>query len=275
MKISKTVNDIQKQYNDLCDAEGGKGNGPKPEHIFLLLKNAGQKLNQLGHAEITKHLQDFPDRNPWHICFAMGLCWGHLAKDDPDSTYMDAATRVLNIMNTPDLDTAKGHHFERGPVPVEKSLRGGYQMFQDVKLPDTLPDTLEGFRRVQERWFSRILSPGRARPQYIGSWNATAIFLVAIFSKPELWSIFVSEIVTLPPNGPVLQSLKLLHQAGILSKAPEGSTLDDSAFEPGAIYNNNAIMTELITNTNGLNMIDLHSGLYMLGTKYPHSNQWA
>ena len=82
MKISGAINDIQKEYNSLCDKGGGVGGGPNIQSVYDLIKHAGRKLNNLGHQEITRHLESFPGHNPWHICFAMGLCWGHLAKDE-------------------------------------------------------------------------------------------------------------------------------------------------------------------------------------------------
>lgn len=273
MKISGAINDIQKEYNSLCDKGGGVGGGPNIQSVYDLIKHAGRKLNNLGHQEITRHLESFPGHNPWHICFAMGLCWGHLAKDE--LTYMEAALGALDNLNQVDLNTAKSHHYERGSEPVEKSLIGGHQMFADVLLPDTIPNDLNKLRRVQERWLSRILIKSKPKPSYIGSWNATAMFLVAIFSMPKLWDEFIDQIVLMPPNGPVYRALSYLKSGNVIKNKPAGSELDDSAFEPGALYENNSIMAELITPTSGLNMIDVHSGLYMLGTKYRHSNQWA
>jgi hypothetical protein len=78
----------------------------------------------------------------------------------------------------------------------------------------------------------------------------------------------------LPPGGPIFNALKLLHQAHILPSAPAGSELDDQAFEPGALYENNATMEGLLKGLPDWSMLDIHSGLYMLGTRYPLSNQW-
>ena len=270
MKISKPVNKVQERYNDLCGLGGGK---PERTSVQALLKEGGLILNKMGHDEITKHLSTFPDRNPWHICFAMGLCWGHLAKDE--GTFIDAATRVLSELNTPDLKTASSYHFERGPLPVEQSLRGGYLLFQKVTLPETLPNTLHNFSRAHERWISPLIGKASTRPKYIGSWNATAMFMIGIFSKPELWPKFKSGIVNLPPNGPVYRAMHILYSGGVSDKPPVGTEFDESSYDPTAIYLNNAIIAELIDDESDLNMIDLHSGLYMLGTRYPHSKNWV
>jgi hypothetical protein len=80
--------------------------------------------------------------------------------------------------------------------------------------------------------------------------------------------------VMLPPGGPIFAALGLLHQAHVLAKPPAGSALDDESFEPGALYENNATMEELIKGLSDWSMLDVHSGLYLLGTRYPHSNQW-
>ena len=49
-------------------------------------------------------------------------------------------------------------------------------------LPVTLPNTLGRYRRAQDRWLGPIISP--ERPRFIGSWNATAMFMIALFSDP-------------------------------------------------------------------------------------------
>lgn len=203
----------------------------------------------------------------------MGLSWGHLAKDGP--TYMDAATCALANLNETDIATARKFHYERGERPVDQSLRGGFQMFQLVKLPNSLPDTLKAYDRAQQRWMSPIVSPSIAKLKYIGSWNATAMFMIGIFSQPNLWHKFTLSIVSLPPNEPVYQAMRILYDCRILSQAPIGSSLDNNAYDPGAIFENNSIITELIDENSGLNMIDLHSELYMLGTRFKGSSEWA
>ena len=57
------------------------------------------------------------------------------------------------------------------------SLRGAYTLFQRVKLPDKLPTTLKQCGDAQQRWIGQVIGPHR--PPYIGSWNATAMFMVA------------------------------------------------------------------------------------------------
>lgn len=151
----------------------------------------------------------------------------------------------------------------------------GYSMFQRVKLPSHLPDDLATIGRAQERWLSPILSRVEERPKYIGSWNATAMFMVALFSKPSLGDKLKNREVMLPPGGPIFSALSILHKANILKSPPAGNELDDQAFEPGSIYENNAHMAELLMGRSGWSMLDIHSGLYMLGTRYPMSKVWA
>ena len=79
----------------------------------------------------------------------------------------------------------------------------------------------------------------------------------------------------LPPGGPIFAGLKLLHNTGILSKSPAGSELDDASFEPGAIYENNGLFAELCAQLADWSLIDVHSGVYMLGTRHPHSGNWV
>ncbi len=265
------LNEVQVQFRDLCEKGGGQGGGPAPKQVRELLRWGGKKMNDgFAYDEIGEHLSTHPDANPWHICFAVGLAWGHLAKLHLEFT--KAAIGVLANWNSEDLQKACSYHMERGAQPIHDSLSGAYQLFEKVKLPDALPSNLTGIGRAQERWLAPILSP--SRPAYIGSWNATAMFMVAVFAQPSLAKTMLGPPPMLPPNGPIFNALKLLHRAHVLPHPPAGSELDDQAFEPGAIYENNAVMSDLLRGLSDWNMLDLHSGLYLLGTRYPHANQW-
>jgi hypothetical protein len=220
---------------------------------------------------MAEHLGAYPDANPWHVCFAVGLCWGHLAKLDVDFT--GAVVNLLADWNDEDLATARSFHLERGPDPIEQSLRGAHMLFGRVTLPSTLPSTLRQMSMAQERWLSPILT-GSNRPRYIGSWNATAMFMTALFARPELAAEQVEPPPVLPPGGPIFGGLKILHQVGTLSRPPAGSELDDQAFEPGALYENNALLADLRRGRDDWSLVDVHSGVYMLGTRHPQSNTW-
>ena len=204
------------------------------------------------------------------ICFAIGMCWGHLA--DMNEEFIGAAVGAIENWNSDDLAIATKHHYERGPDPIEKSLMGGHILFQKVKLPAGLPTTLRDIGRAQERWLSPILS--KDRPKYIGSWNATAMFMVAVFAQPMLAKSMKESDFMLPPGGPIYAALHLLHKVHIISQPPEGNELDDESFQPGSIYLNNSLMVNIRKGNDDLNMVDLHSGLYMLGTRLPMSKNW-
>ena len=264
------INDAQKAFRELCEKGGGQNGGPPRSKVQALLREAGQSLNSFGYDEIGEHLSHLADRNPWHVCYAVGLSWGHLAK--LDLTFTEAAVSTLENWNSGDLATACSFHMERGPQPIHDSLAGGHQLFEKVKLPAALPDNLKSIGRAQERWLSPIVSPDR--PKYIGSWNATAMFMVALFAQPALAATMTERTVMLPPGGPIFNALKLLRKAHILPTDPAGSELDDASFEPGAIYENNALMEGLLKGGPDWSMLDVHSGLYILGTRFPHSNQW-
>jgi hypothetical protein len=266
----KPINDAQKAFRELCEAGGGVGGGPARTKVQQLLRDAGRSLNEFGFDEIGSHLAALPNHNPWHVCFAVGMSWGHLAK--LDLTFTESAANLMSDWNSTDLATARSFHMERGPQPIHDSLSGAYQLFETVKLPDELPSNLKSIGRAQERWLTPILSP--SRPKYIGSWNATAMFMVALFAQPALAATMTDCAFVLPPGGPIFNALKLLHQAHILPNPPAGSELDDQSFEPGALYENNAIMESLLKGLPDWGMLDVHSGLYMLGTRYPLSNQW-
>jgi hypothetical protein len=270
MTISSPVNDTQRRFNELCARGGGQGGGPARTRVQELLAQSGRALTAIGHQEITEHLDHYADRSPWHVCFAVGLCWGRLARLDLEFT--GAAVRLIEQWNDRDLRSARRFHYERGPGPIEQSLMGGHVLFGKVNLPSTLPDSLERYRRCQDRWLGSIIGP--ERPRFIGSWNATAMFMIALFSNTVLAAQFATPAVMLPPGGPIFNALSILLAAHLLSRPPAGSELDDQAFEPGAIYENNALFEEIHRGHAAWNLLDVHSGLYMLGTRLADSDNW-
>ena len=270
MKISNPVNDTQREFNRLCDLGGGPRGGPAPVRVRELIRDRGKQLNVFATEESQRHLAEFSDCNPWHVCYAVGLAWGHLAKLDLDFT--EHAVRLMTDWNDEDLSLAKTYHWERGPQPIEDSLRGGNVMFEWVKLPQSLPSDLARYRNAQNRWFSPLIS--KNRPRYVGSWNATAMFMVALFSNPGLGAQLLSPEVVLPPGGPIHIALRILHRANVLPREPSGTDLDDEAFEPGALYDNNDLMTYLLKGVDDCSLLDTHSGLYLLGTRLKETDNW-
>jgi hypothetical protein len=270
MLIARPLNGVQTRFNELCRLGGGIGGGPARGRVQEALAKAGKALNELGYGETEDHLAALPDANPWHVCFAIALGWGHLARLDLD--FSRAAVRLMAHWNDGDLRIARKFCTERGPTPVEQSLRGGYMMFQKVVLPKALPKTIAQCSNAQQRWLGTVIS--KDRPPYIGSWNATAMFMVSLFANRGLADQLRERDVLLPPSGAVFNGLSILHRAGVLSRAPSGSALDDADFEGGALYENNALFEELIKGYAAWNMIDVHSGVYMLGTRLADSNQW-
>lgn len=87
------INDAQKAFRELCEKGGGQGGGPPRGKVQALLDDAGKKLNAFAYDEIGEHLTTLSDRNPWHVCFAVGLSWGHLAK--LDLTFTESAVNTL------------------------------------------------------------------------------------------------------------------------------------------------------------------------------------
>ncbi len=270
MKIPKPINETQRRYNALCDLGGGQGGGPARTRVQELLHESGELLNDMGHEEIFENLAALSDRNPWHVCFAMGLTWGHLARGG--APFMEAAVNLLEDWNQDDLDVARSYGNERGPDPIEQSLMGGHLLFSRVRLPDQLPETLSQYVRAQNRWLGGVISPDR--PRYIGSWNSTAMFMVALFSNLPLVAQMQNTEVMLPPGGPVFRALTTLHRGHLLNSPPSGNELDDEAYEPGSIYVNNDLFRELHVGHEGWSVLDVHSGLYMLGTNFAASNNW-
>lgn len=270
--MASPVNDTQREFARLCELGGGSKGGPAVSRVLQLLRASGRQMNAWAYEAMAEHMGAYPDANPWHLCFAVGLSWGHLAKFDVEFT--GHVVSLLSHWNDDDLAAARSFHLERGPAPIEQSLIGAHILFNKVLLPTTLPDSLERLGRAQERWFGPILNPSE-RPRYIGSWNATAMFMTALFAQPKLAATQRTQTPILPPGGPIFNGLKILHQTGVLARSPSGSELDDEAFEPGALYENNQMLVDLLNGLKDWCLVDVHSGVYMLGTRHPHSNSWV
>lgn len=268
--LPKAINATQTQFLKLCELGGGKGGGPARTKVQHLIRESGKKLNEFAFQQIGEQIAELSGRNPWHVCFAVGMSWGHLAR--LDITFTEAAVNLMEAWNDDDLTVARSFHYERGPGPIEQTLSGASVLFSKVTLPNVLPESTAGIARAQERWLSPILSPGR--PKYIGAWNATAMFMVAMFAQPALAKGYTELNVMLPPGGPIFSALNMLHQAHLIPQGPDGSALDDESFEPGVIYSNNALFVDFLKGLTDCSLIDLHSGLYMLGTRLAESKNW-
>jgi hypothetical protein len=260
-------NKIQHRFKELCE----NGGGPLRGKVQALLKEAGTSLNEFGFEETALHLDKFSDRNPWHVCFAVSLAWGHLAQLKIEMT--EAVVEFLESHDGLWLDEAAKYCMERGPDAIRRPLANAYQVFETTRLPANLPTTLKGMKSAEDRWLGKVLGPPRV--PYIGSWNSTAMFMVALFAQPELGRSMKEVEVILPPGGPIFTALKVLHSVKLLPHGPDGNDMDDGGWEPGVLFNNNDLMQQLIAGPHDLNMIDLHSGLYMLGTKYAFADQWV
>ncbi len=268
--MPQAINDTQREFASLCKLGGGMSGGPAAGKVLDLLRSSGRRLNAWAFEVMGEHMAAFPDANPWHVCFALGLSWGHLAKLELDFT--GAVVGVLSEWNDGDLKVACSYFMERGPEPIEHSLVGAHMLFGKVNLPHQLPTSLDRLDAAQQRWLGAVLS--KDRPRYIGSWNSTAMFMAALFAQPELAKTQRSEKPLLPPGGPVFSGLRMLHQAKVLSRPPEGNELDSESFEPGSLYINNALLTELCSRREDWCLLDVHSGIYLLGTRDPRSANW-
>ena len=268
--LPKPVNSVQQEFLALCEKGGGAKGGPPRPAVQELLRAAGRQLNSFAYNEVGHQFSTLTEKNPWHVCFAIGLAWGHLAKLDVGFT--EAAANVLEHWNDSDLTVACSYHLERGQAPIRDSLGGARQLFHVATLPDTLPNDIDSLWNVQENWLAIINRPNR--PKYIGTWNATAMFMVALFCQPQLAQSMNYNKILLPTSGPVFHALRLLNKINILPHPPFEHGVDEIGFDGGALFANNATMETLLAGLTDWSMIDLHSGLYMLGTRDPRSKQW-
>lgn len=236
----------QQEFAELCRRDGGCYGGPPRPKVQDLLNRYGAQLTSWLEGYVQHRLRALAAFNPWRVCFAVGLTWGHLAKGDDDEapTFTEASASLLERWNEEDRRTARACYLERGPDVLEQSLRGGAMMFDRVVLPDRLPTDLRGLHDAQQRWLGGLLSPNR--PRYIGPWNGMALFMAAVLAHPGLHQQLVeARMLTLPPGGPVFRGLRMLHEVGVLSRGPSGSDLDDAGFEPGVLFENTALLEEL------------------------------
>ena len=76
------------------------------------------------------------------------------------------------------------------------------------------------------------------------------------------------------PDGPVTSWWTYLQrpQHPLQSEYPlrptRSNSLDDEAFQPGALYVNQALMEELHRGHSDWSITDVHGGIYLLGTRF-------
>jgi hypothetical protein len=78
--ISGPTTPTQVEFNELCELGGGVRGGPARAKVYELLRSSGQELNRFAYSMTAEHMAACSNANPWHVCFAIGLAWGHLAK---------------------------------------------------------------------------------------------------------------------------------------------------------------------------------------------------
>jgi hypothetical protein len=259
------INDTQTSFAKLCAVSGG----PDPDKVQQLLRDHGKRLNKIAYKETALHFRENADANPWHVCFAIGMCWGNLAKNDPQ--FLKACVRCLGQWNDADLEQAKSFALHYGPDPIEQSLVGAYELFGKGKLPQTLPNSFKRLRIAQDQWLWLVLSSDVHA--YIGKWNATAMFMVALLAQPKLAAAMTRPDVLLPDSGPILSALLMLYRVHFLPEPPEEYECLDKAWLD-ALSANNGLFRDILAGMPDCSLLDVHSGLYMLGTRDPRSKNW-
>lgn len=267
--ISDPVNEMQEVFNELCIKGGGQKGGPARTRVQEIIRVYGQRLNRDAYDQMADALAWVPEADPWHVAFAMGLCWGTIAKHEKE--FFRAAVGALAEWNDQDRRDASAFHLEKGWELLEGSLRGGFILFSNTQLPIPYPDTLEGMGKAQNRW---LRSLDKLKPSYIGPWNALALFMTALFARPELAQTMRTARPLLPPGGPITAGLRLLHKAHVAA-APPNTTHDDEKFAAlSAAVEDNALMESLLKGLNDCSMLDVHTGVYLLGTRDRRSRKW-
>ncbi len=268
--ISSPINQCQRQFNELCKKGGGRNGGPARTKVQQLLRDEGKLLNRNAYDDVASALDVGDGHNPWHVFFALGLCWGEMARYSDE--YLLAAVRALASWNDDDRREATKSHTQKGHDLLQGSLRGASVVFQQMgaSLSD-VPETIEEHNKLQGRWFRRL---NALNPPYIGPWNATALFMVALFARPKLAAEMKTLGPVLPSGGPISRALNLLHHVHVTNH-PAQTLEDDVRF--GALAGataDNGTMQELIVGMADCSMVDMHSGMYMLGSRDPKSDSY-
>jgi len=267
--IVTPVNEMQEVFNDLCLKGGGQGGGPARTRVQEIIRTYGQRLNTNAFDQMSEALDWVPDANPWHVAFAMGLCWGTIAKHSEG--FFRAAVGALAHWNDTDRRKAATEHLEKGAELLEGSLRSGYRLFEATPGMNAFPDTLDGIGKRQDRWLRSVTE---LDPAYIGPWNALALFMCALFAQPQLAKTMRDARPLLPPGGPITRGLSLLHQGRVIAAPPNTQDDDERAAAIGAAVEDNALMVELLRGLDDCSMVDMHTGIYLLGTRDARSRAW-
>ena len=132
MMISKPLNQTQEHFNALCKLGGGKGGGPARTKVQSVLSRSGKQLNDWAYVQAAEHLAAFPDRNPWHVCFAIALSWGHL---DADRLTVDKGSICVNGTSLTCFNTTdEGFTVAIIPYTYEHTGFGQLQVGETVNL---------------------------------------------------------------------------------------------------------------------------------------------
>lgn len=247
---------------------GGQGGGPPRKKTLELLRASGRSLNRGAQEQIKSALDHLPSANPWHVCFAVGMSWGRLAQFD--LAFVEAATSCLECYNEDDAADAAKFPMEKGGGAVKESLYGGWLAFDGLDLKGPLPVTLEGMVRAQAKWLRAVLNK---KPRFIGAWNGTALFMTALFSNPALARDLIRPDVLLPIGGPITAGLNILHRANLLGR-PADERDEEHSLDYGQIMLINGLFEDVRAGLADWNLLEVHSGLYMLGTRLPESRAW-
>ena len=77
--MAKPINQTQQEFARLCQLGGGMNGGPALGGVLELLEASGKRLNVIAYEAMKEQMEGCAGANPWHVCFAVGLSWGHLS----------------------------------------------------------------------------------------------------------------------------------------------------------------------------------------------------
>lgn len=78
----------------------------------------------------------------------------------------------------------------------------------------------------------------------------------------------------LPISAPIREGLKVMRDFGLTARSPSSALVDWDAFEPAELYQDNDILEEVGRAGGVADLLELHSGLFLLGTEDRLSSRW-
>lgn len=262
-------NMLQTEFATLVD-RSGDNREILVEGLAPLLLDAGGDLNANGARQLQEYLTGIPFEDLHIGWFVAGIAWGRDAEDSRE--FVLSAVQAIKSSKPKDHKRAMRFALAGRHRRLENLLRAGRQIVLQERHPCPI-SAIEELNEYQQRLFKALqLLPD---VQGIGNWNLGAMFFCAALSDPQ-WRVEMNKArPRLPMSAPIFHSMEQLYSLRVLSRQPNYNPWrpKDSSY-PEALYSNNALLEELCQKLGTSRILDIHSGLYLLGTRNVDANSW-